>query len=86
MLTDEFVNRNRLDFFRLHYQFIMANDKRAPYDYFMLVVRAVAGDRLGAGPTGRTRPVCCRWRGGADSSRGLMSFVRIGKAEIVILR
>ena len=37
MLTDEFVNRNRLDFFRLHYQFIMANDKRAPYDYFMLV-------------------------------------------------
>lgn len=37
MLKDEFVNRNRLDFFRLHYQFIMANDKRAPYDYFMLV-------------------------------------------------
>ena len=37
MLADEFVNRNRLDFFRLHYQFIMANDKRAPYDYFMLV-------------------------------------------------
>ncbi len=37
MLTDEFINRNRLDFFRLHYQFIMANDRRAPYDYFMLV-------------------------------------------------
>jgi hypothetical protein len=37
MLTDEFINRNRLDFFRLHYQFIMANDKRAPYDFFMLV-------------------------------------------------
>jgi hypothetical protein len=37
MLKDEFINRNRLDFFRLHYQVIMANDKRAPYDYFMLV-------------------------------------------------
>ena len=37
MLADEFVNRNRLNFFRLHYQFIMANDHRAPYDYFMLV-------------------------------------------------
>ena len=37
MLKDEFINRNRLDFFRLHYQFIMANDKRAPYDFFMLV-------------------------------------------------
>ncbi len=35
--TDEFYNRIRLDFFRLHYQFIMANDQRAPYDYFMLV-------------------------------------------------
>jgi hypothetical protein len=37
MLNDEFINRNRLDFFRLHYQFIMANDKRAPYDFFLLV-------------------------------------------------
>jgi hypothetical protein len=37
MLNDEFINRNRINFFRLHYQFIMANDKRAPYDFFMLV-------------------------------------------------
>ncbi len=37
MLADEFVNRNRINFFRLHYQFIMANDHRAAYDYFMLV-------------------------------------------------
>ena len=26
----------RANFFRMHYQFIMANDRRAPYDYFML--------------------------------------------------
>ena len=37
MLADDFVNRNRINFFRLHYQFIMANDHRAAYDYFMLV-------------------------------------------------
>jgi hypothetical protein len=37
MLTPEFYKRIRLNFFRLHYQFIMANDQRAPYDYFMLV-------------------------------------------------
>lgn len=37
MLSDEFYKRIRFNFFRLHYQFIMANDQRAPYDYFMLV-------------------------------------------------
>ncbi|MEA2946843.1 MAG: hypothetical protein QOI40_2173 [Alphaproteobacteria bacterium] len=37
MLSAELYQRIRLNFFRLHYQFIMANDQRAPYDYFMLV-------------------------------------------------
>ena len=37
MLSPEFYKRIRLDYFRMHYQFIMANDQRAPYDYFMLV-------------------------------------------------
>ena len=36
MLSAQFYRRLRGDFFRLHYQFIMANDIRAPYDYFML--------------------------------------------------
>jgi hypothetical protein len=37
MLSPELYRRIRLNFFRLHYQFIMANDQRGPYDYFMLV-------------------------------------------------
>ena len=37
MLSPEFYKRLRLNFFRMHYQFIMANDRRAPYDYFMLM-------------------------------------------------
>ena len=37
MLTVEHYLRMRFDFFRMHYQFIMWNDRRAPYDYFMLV-------------------------------------------------
>jgi len=36
MLSDELYRRIHFNFFRLHYQFIMANDRRAPYDYFML--------------------------------------------------
>jgi hypothetical protein len=37
MLSPEFYRRLRWHFFRMHYQFIMANDMRASYDYFMLV-------------------------------------------------
>ena len=37
MLSPQFFRRLRFDFFRLHYQFIMANDRRARYDYFMLL-------------------------------------------------
>jgi hypothetical protein len=37
MLSEKFYRSLRWNFFRLHYQFIMANDMRAPYDYFMLV-------------------------------------------------
>ena len=37
MLTPESFARYRWRFMRIHYQFVMANEKRAPYDYFMLV-------------------------------------------------
>ena len=36
MLTDERYERLRYNYFRMHYQYIMGNDRRAPYDYFML--------------------------------------------------
>ena len=37
MLAPKFFNKLRWNLFRMHYQFIMANDMRAPYDYIMLV-------------------------------------------------
>ena len=37
MLTPEFFKKLRRSLFRMHYQFIMANDMRAPYEYMMLV-------------------------------------------------
>jgi hypothetical protein len=42
MLAAEFYGRLRWNLFRMHYQFIMANDMRAPYDYCMLVAGPVA--------------------------------------------
>lgn len=37
MLEEETYRRIRWNFFRVHYQFVMANNLRAPYDYFMFV-------------------------------------------------
>ena len=37
VLLEERYLRIRMSFFRMHYQFIMGNDRTAPYDYFMLV-------------------------------------------------
>jgi pimeloyl-ACP methyl ester carboxylesterase len=35
-ISSQFYSRFRWSFFRMHFQFIMANDQRAPYDYFMI--------------------------------------------------
>lgn len=37
VVSAEFYPRLRWNFFRMHYQFVMANDQRAPYDYFMFL-------------------------------------------------
>jgi hypothetical protein len=37
MLAPAFYRKIRFNLFRTHYQFIMANDMRAPYEYMMLV-------------------------------------------------
>ena len=42
MLSESFYLRIRGNFFRLHYQFIMAGDRRASYDYFMFVCGPVS--------------------------------------------
>jgi pimeloyl-ACP methyl ester carboxylesterase len=37
MLTDDSYQRHKLNHMRLHYQFVMGNEQRAIYDYFMLI-------------------------------------------------
>jgi hypothetical protein len=75
MLSLELYKRIRFDFFRLHYQFIMANDQRAPYDYFMLVAGPVPVVAWAKDP----RAVLARF---ADDGRLLEDVVaggRVGK-------
>jgi hypothetical protein len=44
MLSPQTFRRLRWNIFRMHYQFIMANNKRAPYDYAMLTCGPVAAE------------------------------------------
>jgi hypothetical protein len=42
MLTPESFARYRRNVLRLHYQSVMANERRAPYDYYLMVCGPVA--------------------------------------------
>lgn len=42
MVSPQYYRRLRTNFFRLHYQFIMTGDRRAAYDYLMLVAGPLA--------------------------------------------
>jgi pimeloyl-ACP methyl ester carboxylesterase len=52
MLTAATFQRHRWDFMRLHYQFIMANERRTMYDYFMLVCGPLAFAKSLGAPQG----------------------------------
>jgi pimeloyl-ACP methyl ester carboxylesterase len=52
MLETRTFWRYRLKFMRLHYQFVMANERRAIYDYFMTVCGPIPFARLVRAPAG----------------------------------
>jgi hypothetical protein len=52
MLDDEMYRRIRLNFFRLHCQFVSGNDRRASYDYFMLTCGPVSAKSQTLAPDG----------------------------------
>jgi len=52
MLSDEVYDRIRINLFWMHYQFIMANDRRAPYDYCMLLCGPVPAAAWAEDPQG----------------------------------
>jgi hypothetical protein len=45
MLDPDFYRRIKRNFFRLHRQFVSGNDRRATYDYFMLVCGPLPAER-----------------------------------------
>lgn len=52
MLSPATFHRFRRRWIRLHYQFLMANDVRAPYDFFMLACGPLALPAVAAAPGG----------------------------------
>jgi len=52
MLDRDMYRRIRLHFFRLHCQFVSGNDRRASYDYFMLICGPVSAKAQTLAPDG----------------------------------
>jgi hypothetical protein len=52
MMTARDFRRYRLSFMRLHYQFVMANAQRAPYDYFMIACGPLSLKEIAQAPGG----------------------------------
>jgi pimeloyl-ACP methyl ester carboxylesterase len=52
MLDDDIYRRIRLNFFRLHCQFVSGNDRRASYDYFMLTCGPIPAKSQTLAPDG----------------------------------
>jgi hypothetical protein len=52
MLDDDIYRRIRLNFFRLHCQFVSGNDRRTSYDYFMLICGPVSAKSQTLAPYG----------------------------------
>jgi len=52
MLSEKTRRRFRFNYMRLHYQFVMANERRSPYDYFMLMCGPAPFRRTVTAPDG----------------------------------
>jgi hypothetical protein len=52
MLSPETLRRFRFNYMRLHYQFVMANERRTTYDYFMLLCGPAPFRRVITAPDG----------------------------------
>jgi len=52
MLTPEAIARHRNNYLRVHYQVVMANDKHAPYDYFLMGCGPIAFREWAPAPSG----------------------------------
>ena len=61
VVSPEYYRRLRLSFFRLHYQFIMSGDRRAPYDYLMLVAGPLAVAQWARTSQSNGRGIRGRW-------------------------
>jgi hypothetical protein len=57
MLDPDAYRRIRRNFYRVHNQFISGNDRRAAYDYYMLLCGPVSIERQVSLPTGVTTSV-----------------------------
>jgi hypothetical protein len=59
MVSPEAYRRLRLNFLRLHYQFIMGGDRRAAYDYIVLTCGPLSATDWATDPAGTLKAFSC---------------------------
>jgi len=75
MLDDDIYRRIRLNFFRLHGQFVSGNDKRTSYDYFMLTCEPISAKSQTLAPDGAVSMI-------ADDG-GLIASAPLSESELL---
>ncbi|MDI3561752.1 hypothetical protein [Bradyrhizobium sp. Arg816] len=75
MLDDDIYRRIRLNFFRLHSQFVSGNDKRTSYDYFMLICGPISAKSQTLAPDGAISMI-------ADDG-GLIASAPVSESELL---
>ena len=59
MVSAKTYRRLRLNFLRLHYQFIMGGDRRAAYDYILLTCGPLSATDWAIDPAGTLKAFSC---------------------------
>jgi hypothetical protein len=75
MLDDDIYRRIRLNFFRLHCQFVSGNDRRTSYDYFMLTCGPISAKSQTLAPDGAVSMI-------ADDG-GLIASAPLSESELL---
>jgi len=75
MLDDDIYRRIRLNFFRLHGQFVSGNDRRTSYDYFMLTCGPISAKSQTLAPDGAVSMI-------ADDG-GLIASAPLSESELL---
>ena len=86
MLDPAAYRRIKRNLFRVHNQFVSANDRRAAYDYFMLLCGPLSAENQARSRDGVIRRIHLPWRGsGASTATGPADGLSMRRTDKVLV-